>query len=75
MHAIFTKFNQSSLCSGDVPLQDCNINPVYIDKSILMKIILLRGGKRGKMSKKLPREIRRVENTKSSIQLFKLDIL
>ena len=34
-------------------------------------IIQLSSGKTGKMSKKLPREIRSVRNTKSSIHLFK----
>ena len=38
---------------------------------MLIKIILLRRGKTGKMSKKLPREIRSVWNTKPSIHLFK----
>ena len=38
--------------SRDVPPQDYNIITVYIDKSILIKIILLRSGKTGKMSKK-----------------------
>ena len=57
--------------SRDVPPQDYNIIPIYIDKSMLIKIILLRRGKTGKMSKKLPREIRSVWNTKPSIHLFK----
>ena len=57
--------------SRDVPPQDYNIIPVYIDKSILIKIILLRSGKTGKMSKKLTREIRSVWNTKPTIHLFK----
>ena len=38
---------------------------------MLIKIILLRRGKTGKMLKKLPREIRSVWNTKPSIHLFK----
>ena len=45
--------------------------PAYIDKSILIKIILLRSGKTGKMSKKLTREIRSVWNTTPTIHLFK----
>ena len=57
--------------SRDVPPQDYNITPIYIDKSMLIEIILLRSGKTGKMSKKLPGEIRSVWNTKSSIHLFK----
>ena len=55
--------------SRDVPPQDYNIIPVYIDQSILMKINMK--WKNGKTSKKLPREIRSVWNTKSSIHLFK----
>ena len=57
----------------DVPPQDYNIIPIYIDKSMLIKIIVLRSGKTGKMSrkKKLPGEIRSVWNTKPSIHLFK----
>ena len=58
--------------SLDVPPQDYNIIPIYIDKSMLIKIILLRSGKTGKMSKKkLLGEIRSVWNTKPSIHLFK----
>ena len=38
---------------------------------IKITIIHLRSGKTGKMSKKLPREIRSVWNTKPSIHLFK----
>ena len=38
---------------------------------MLIKIILLRRVKTGKMSKKLPGEIRSVWNTKPSIHLFK----
>ena len=64
MHVIFTKCNQSSF-SRDLPLQDCSINPVCIDKIILIKINLLRSGKTGKMPKKLPRELRSVWNTLS----------
>ena len=38
---------------------------------IKITIIHLRSGKTAKMSKKLPREIRSVWNTKPSIHLFK----
>ena len=75
MHVIFTKCNQSSF-SRDLPLQDCSINPVCIDKIILIKINLLRSGKTGKMPKKLPRELRSVWNTLShQFICSKLEIL
>ena len=41
--------------SRDVPPQDYNIIPIYIDKSMLIKIIFLRSGITGKMSKKTAR--------------------